>query len=294
MDEFAPFHAWLQARYAPATVKRYANEVRLFARAVAHHREATYADVLHYIENQRVAYSNPQTVATVLHAVKSYYAWLLDSGQRADHPCRSIQLKDKVPVRPLSTLFSRAELQTLLQRTERYGLLAVRNRLILSLLITQALTVGELARLGLEHLSLAARTLTVLPSRMLNGRLLPLAEEQLPLLENYLQKDRPRLLSRGNSDTQGISSLLLTHRGRTENGENIHYLVSTFQSAFPDRKLNPKTIRQSVLASMLAGGYDLRYVQVFAGHKHLSSTQRYLPTTDQVLWEQIQQRHPLA
>lgn len=270
------------------------DEYLKYTQAVAHHREATYADVLQYLEDQRIIYKNPQTVATILHAVKAYYAWLLETDQREDHPCQALQLKDKVPPRPLSTLFSRAELQTLLQRTERYGLLAARNRLILSLLITQALTVGELVRLSFEHLNQAARTLTVLPSRMLNGRQLPLSEEQLPMLEQYLGHDRLQLSARGISNGNNTSSLLLTYRGQPEQGENIHYLVSTFQSAFPDRRLNPRIIRQSVLASMLAGGYDLRYVQVFAGHKHLSSTQRYLPTTDQVLWEQIQQHHPLA
>ena len=68
---------------------------------------------------------------------------------------------------------------------------------------------------------------------------------------------------------------MLTKLGTPEKGEGISYLISTFKGLFPERNLNPKTIRQSVIADLLKQGKDLRLVQVFAGHKYPSSTERY-------------------
>jgi integrase/recombinase XerD len=59
---------------------------------------------------------------------------------------------------------------------------------------------------------------------------------------------------------------------KPETGEGINYLVET------DRNLNAKTIRQSAIANLLKAGKGLREVQYFAGHKKISSTEKYRQT----------------
>jgi integrase/recombinase XerD len=69
---------------------------------------------------------------------------------------------------------------------------------------------------------------------------------------------------------------------------------------YPGRKLNVRTIRQSVIANLLkpvsAGGKGkgLREVQYFAGHRKISSTERYRQTGLEELKTAIMKYHPLG
>lgn len=56
----------------------------------------------------------------------------------------------------------------------------------------------------------------------------------------------------------------------------MNYLVSTYKPLFPNRNLNPQTIRQSVISNwMNEKKLLLEQVQLMAGHKWFSSTVKY-------------------
>jgi site-specific recombinase XerD len=64
------------------------------------------------------------------------------------------------------------------------------------------------------------------------------------------------------------------------------------------RRLNPRVInaaqlRSSVIAHWLKGS-NLRQVQYMAGHKYVSSTQRYQLTTLDDLKSELQKHHPMG
>ena len=88
--------------------------------------------------------------------------------------------------------------------------------------------------------------------------------------------------------------LILTKKGTPENGSGIGYLLKTFRHLFPERRLNAKTVRMSVIANMLKSGNDLRVVQVFAGHKKISTTERYRQSAIEELKKGIEKYHPLG
>lgn len=99
---------------------------------------------------------------------------------------------------------------------------------------------------------------------------------------------RPKLIK------EDANILILTMRGTAERGEGIHYLTKTLRKKYPSRKLNPTTIRQSVITNLLKEGKDLRIVQVFAGHKHPSSTEKYKQTDVEELKIEVLKYHPLG
>ncbi len=82
--------------------------------------------------------------------------------------------------------------------------------------------------------------------------------------------------------------------GSAEKGEGIHYLVETYRPLFPTKRLTPTTIRQSVITQLLKSGMDLRVVQVFAGHKKASTTEKYRQTNLEELRAVVQRYHPLG
>ena len=120
------------------------------------------------------------------------------------------------------------------------------------------------------------------------ARTLTLKPNQVMLLCDYIQKVRPTLLK---TETD---RLVLTLRGTPESGEGINYLAETFKPMFPDRNLNPRTIRQSVITNLLKEGKDLRVVQVFAGHKKISTTEKYRQSGLEELQAAIEKHHPLG
>lgn len=275
---------YLNQNYSQQTAKRY-----LFAlnRYLSNPQTATanYNQIMDYLGSLR---KHQVSIRVELHAIKSYYRYLVETGQRADNPAESIKLRnDKSRAIQLQDLFTSEELERLLEREERYPILKNRNKIILSLLIYQALLTGEIKRLELNDIDLEAGLIKIKGSSKNNGRELKLTAKQVYWLMSYLEKDRIQLLK------ESTNQLIISKLGKAESGEGISYLISRMQGKFPNRKLTPKTIRQSVIANLLKSGKDLRLVQVYAGHKYPSSTEQYQQTDVEELKNEVLKFHPL-
>ncbi len=283
--------AFLAQTCTPATVKIYCLDIRRFIDYLGAEqaRRAAYPDIVAYLEHLRRSYDNPGTVNRILCAIKQYYFYLIQCEQRADHPCRRLYIRDHhaSPIQ-IQDLLSPQELERLLEREERYPLLTLRNRVVSSLLVRQALLKAEICALTLEDVDLEAAQVHVRPTRKTNARTLPLEARQSVWLYRYIHQVRPKLL---RGDTQ---SLVITARGTAERGEGIGYLVETLRGAVPHKKITATTIRQSVIANMLKQGRDLRLVQVFAGHKHPKTTELYRQTGYEELKHSVDRFHPLS
>jgi integrase/recombinase XerD len=276
---------YLKQRLATSTIKTYLRALDLFFLSLETHKTANYQEVLNYIGSLR---KQQKSLNTTLSAIKQYYSFLVFTKQRIDNPAKAIKLKDKRSREiQLQDLFSKEELEVLLDRNERYRLLKNKNRIILSLLIYQGLTTGELVKISLEDLDLEEGLISVKGNRKLNSRVLKLQSKQVFWLLSYLQKDRVKLI------TIETDILLLTKLGTAEKGEGISYLLETQKYLFPNRNLNPKTVRQSVITNLLKQGKDLRKVQVFAGHKYPSATEKYKQSDVEELKNQVLKYHPL-
>lgn len=280
--------AYLAGRYTVATQGAYLREIHLYLAGHPQARDYHYREVMAYIGVCRKRYPNAATLHRILASVKVYYQYLCDSGVRSDHPARSIRLRDRRPRDvQLQDLFSAGELRSLLGRKGRYSVLEGRNEVILGLLIHQGLTVSEMTVLRPQDVLLEKGVLRVGATARTNARDLPLEAGQILLLDRYIRRERPRLL-KGDTDR-----LLVTKLGTAEKGEGIHYLVSSLQGLFPGRPLTPTTIRQSVIAGWLKEGRDLRLVQLLAGHKYPSATERYQQSQVEELKAALLRHHPL-
>ena len=283
---------YLQRHYQPSTARLYRFEIEHYLKRIGGPQQAletTYAELMEQLANLRERYDNPGTLHRILQAIKCYYRYLLESGQRADHPAANLLLRDaKKEAVQLQDLLTQIELEALLlPRKERYGGLARRNRLIMSLLVYQALALQELVGLKTVDVDLERATIYVAGTAKLRARKLRLKADQILLLHDYLVQDRPRLLK------TTTDALLITSRGTAELGEGIHYLVTTYRRQLPGKRLTPTSIRQSVLHQRLQAGEDLRKTQAFAGHQKPSSTEQYRHSRLEALRRAVEQYHPL-
>lgn len=163
---------YLRERNAPGTVKRYLREIELFFSSVENPSIATYSQIMAYLGKLRTKQNN---ISPSLAAIKKYYDYLVAEGQRKDNPAKSIKLRDKRSRDvQLQDLFKPEELELLLDRKERYLILKNRNQIIISLLIYQGLTNGEITKLELENINLEEGTVYIKEGRKTNARTLKL------------------------------------------------------------------------------------------------------------------------
>ncbi len=276
---------YLNKRLAPSSVKRYLKEIQTYLSKTKEAKSANYGQVVGYIGKCRTINNN---VAVTLHALQHYYGYLVHIGIRTNNPAKAIKLRDrKNRAIQIQDLFTSAELEKLLDRKERYRLLKNRNKIIISLLIYQGLTNSEIKNLRLDDINLEQGTVYIKAGRRTNKRTLQLKANQVYWIMEYLNQDREQLRS------VKTDKLIVSKKGTAESGEGISYLIETMKALYPDRTLNPKTIRQSVIINLLKAGEDLRIVQVFAGHKYPSTTERYRVQKTEALKQQIFKYHPL-
>lgn len=284
---------YLLETHSPSTVKIYLFDISHYIGWMGKERaeQAAYRDVMDYVAHLRREYHNTNTIRRTLYGIKAWYFYLIDTGQRQDHPCRYLRLRDaRGSEVQLQDLFTSNEMEKLMQRRERYPTAELRNKVVISLLIYQGLRVGEITRLRLQDIDLEAGEIYIRSSPVSLARELKLKARQVMIFYKYIHQARPRLL-KSKEDTQ---RLILTLRGSPEEGEGINYLVETFKPLFPEKNLNPTILRQSVIANLLNEGKDLRVVQAFAGHMNISTTEKYRQSGLKELREAIDKYHPLG
>lgn len=167
-------------------------------------------------------------------------------------------------------MFSNAELQLLLERENRYQYLDVRNNVLLSRLIYQGITSDEIIRLTVQDVDLEHGIVYIKGSANLNKRTMDLLPRQMILFFKYTNETREKLL-RCESD-----KLIINKLGKPISVDGVHAMIEPLKSLFTDRKLNPQTIRMSVICNWLnEKKLPLEKVQELAGHKWPGTTEKY-------------------
>jgi len=278
---------YLQNELSEGTIKTYLYEIEKFRKHYKNPEKLNYQNLMEYVELLRKNY-NPQSVKRTIYAIKKYYDYLIETGKVKTNIATNIKIKDgkENPIQ-LQELLTEKELQKLLEkREERYPILEKRNQIVMSLLVNQALLVGDIEKLKIEDLDLQNAKVKVQKSGITNSRILDLKAKQILLFYQYLQEERIKL------ERQKTSFFLLNKLGSAITKDDINYLVSTYQKGFT-KKITSIKIRQSVIKLKLDQGENLRKVQYFAGHKHADTTEKYRETGISALQTAINQFHPI-
>lgn len=196
--------------------------------------KATFKEVLSYIEHLRKNYNlHPKTLRHCLYGVKIYFNYLLETGQRNDHPCSELFLKDKIDKQiQVDNLYSAETLEKFFEtyQIKKKKYLENRNKIIISLLIYQALTVKEIAELEIQNINLEKceifiKASTELTAKSPQSRTLPLQAKQILLIYNYLVKDRVKLLQYNNKK-ETETSFILGQYGEKINPNGISKMIN--------------------------------------------------------------------
>ena len=195
------------------------------------------------------------------------------------------------------------ELENLYQTCKTGTLREKRNKVILGLLIYQGITTEELSRLETGHVNLKEGKIDIPGNRRRNSRTLELKPFQILKLNEYLTKTRLKILAEitkskparkpGRINKIRIKEQLFVSLNGSEHIKNsLLHLFRDVQKINPDIT-NAAQIRQSVIVYWLKN-HNLREVQYMAGHKYVSSTERYQTNNLDNLQKKLEKCHPLS
>ncbi|NJO90471.1 MAG: site-specific integrase [Chloroflexia bacterium] len=146
----------------------------------------------------------------------------------------------------------------------------------------QGLQEQELAKLEINHLQLDKGKIYVPSIKRTNKRTLELKPFQILPLHEYLLTERKSLQDE-------IEGNYLFHKKRLICGmSRIKKMINRYEP----RLNNMAQIRASVITNWLQY-YNLREVQYMAGHRFVSSTERYRTDNLEDLQKELEKYHPL-
>ena len=119
-------------------------------------------------------------------------------------------------------------------------------------------------------------------------RLVPLGEQAIDYLQEYLRRARPELLANKSSD-----AMFVTGRGGAMTRQTFWYMIKRHAKvAGIQTSLSPHTLRHAFATHLINHGADLRSVQMLLGHADLSTTQIYTHVARERLQSMHAQHHP--
>ncbi|HTD42286.1 MAG TPA: tyrosine-type recombinase/integrase [Mucilaginibacter sp.] len=244
--------------------------------------QVTYTEILDFADHLQKDNKNINLINRMMLAVRYYFTYLQSDGQISYNPAAGISLKGAIRTVP-HDLLEKTELEHLYESYTIKDERTHRNKVIIGLLVYQALTREELETIRPEHLKLREGKIHIPKTGKQNDRVLSLQPYQILDLQEYLLLIRPKL--------QNKSGRLFTGRNDIENLKN-----TLLHLGHALRKINLKVkhamqIRQSVITGWLKEK-DLRTVQYMAGHRYVSSTERYRESNLEELKEALLKYHP--
>lgn len=284
---------YLQREYSPSAISGYKTMINRFKLAMGTRADkATYTEILDYIGLLREQNLHPKSLRNNLFAIKIYHRYLVETGKRKDNPIQYLYLKDQINrAIQVESLYPKETLEELYETYQSKDLQHQdRNKIIISLLIYQALTVLEISQIKINDVDLEQGTVRIKGNVKNKGRTLSLKPKQILLFHNYIKHDWKQY-HRKQKPSKRTDYFLMNDEGLQLWQGGINRMINKDRDK--QNKLIPLKIRQSVIAHLIKENNDIRVVQEFAGHRRTASTEAYKQTGLEELKSAIERLHPL-
>ncbi len=245
--------------------------------------EITAADLETYLDKLGDGPYRDTSIRRKVAALKVFFRFLEEQGIVSESPARKLKIKKPVENR-VPTVLSSREVRALLAAPKeqveelsasrdhsagsrnRY-FCAVRDNVILELLFSTGIRIGELVALNVSDVD-ADRKQIQITGRATRGRIVVVSENVVDALRQYIEQRSDRALS--------TPALFV---GRSGTRLTIYSIENIFKKhvrlAEIKRHVTPHSLRHTMAAMLVSSGTDIREVQEILGHASILSTQVY-------------------
>lgn len=281
--------------YSNSTIQGYTKEANTFEVWCKKNNTSPetidYKTVLLYIKQLQSKNLATKTVNHKIGTLKVYFKYLLFEELRGDNPIEHLNIRGTK--RTLNhNLLSEEELENLYYsyQTEdikpHYSkLIARKNKVMVGFMVYQGLNTTDLRLLEVDDVQLYKGKVSIKSTKRSNARILELKPWQIVELLEYINEIRNEIAKANSIDSDRLF---------IPNNARLDRVVSSINSKLKNyntRVVNLNQIRASVITLWLKQ-YNLRVVQYMAGHRFISSTEKYLQENLDSLQELINTKHP--
>ena len=237
------------------------------------------------------------TRARRLSSIRQLYRFAFQEGWRTDNP--AIQIKGPGRQKRLPKTLSIDEVDRLLDGARHQGrdkADRVRNACLMELLYATGMRVTELVSLPAQAVRGDPRMILV-RGKGNKERMVPLSPPAREATAAWLglrdqAEDAARIKGRAPSPylfpSRSAQGYMTRHR--------FYALIKevSVHSGVSPAKVTPHSLRHAFATHLLAGGADLRSIQMLLGHADISTTEIYTHVLDERLKSLVLEKHPLA
>ena len=280
-----------QKGYSSTSRASYIKNIRYFqdwlkGEAVAI-EEVSYQDGLAYLDYLKRKGLTQTSRYHYLMAVNHYYDYLIEAHKLDRNPLTRIKIRPGKRTQ-IYQVIEPHELHRIYASCPAETIHKKRNKAMLGLLVYQGLRTGEVYQMQVDQIKLQEGVVQVYGSRTSNERTLELKPFQVMELYEYVMNGREEILRQSNEETQ---RLFIGISGGQSPGHYLSEIMRQLRKNHPN--LTAQQIRASVIVKWLKQ-YNLRKAQYLAGHRYVSSTEKYLQNEVEGLKQEIEQYHPLG
>lgn len=227
------------------------------------------------------------SAARKLSALRQFFAFLEDEGERADNP--ALDIARPTTRRPLPRILTHGDVEQLFRQAgeeadgEAAPAAAVRMLLLLELLYGSGLRASELVSLPRRTVA-GEREYLIVRGKGDKERLVPLSARARDAFNRWLPlvaDGSPWLFPSGKA-----------HVSRVRLFQMLRELAA--RAGIDPASVSPHVLRHAFATHLLEGGADLRALQLMLGHADIATTEIYTHVDSRRLVELVNRRHPLA
>ena len=283
---------WLERNLSKNTMESYQLDLESFLSWLNQHSlvllDVQSIDLQSFLAERLEAGYKASSSARLLSVIRRLFQYFYRENLRTDDPS-AVLSSPKLPQR-LPKDLTEAQVESLLQSPNVDQPIELRDKAMLELLYATGLRVSELVGLTMSDVNLRQGVIRII-GKGNKERLVPLGEEAIYWIENYLQYSRPWLINE-----QSIDILFPSKRAQKMTRQTFWHRIKYYAviAGIDSEALSPHVLRHAFATHLLNHGADLRVVQMLLGHSDLSTTQIYTHVATERLKKLHQQHHPRA
>ena len=280
-----------EKKYSELTVNGYLKDLDLFLEFlnennIKNYNNIEYSDIRIFINYLYENKYNNKTISRHISSLRSFFKYLKNNNIIKNNPMLLIsnpKLEKKLP-----KYLNYNDIEKLLKAYDINNCLGVRNALILEMLYSTGIRVGEIVNIELSNITISDKAMKI-KGKGNKERIVYFGSRCLELLQLYLKN------SYNEINKNNLEYLFLSKTGKQISDREIRKIVDDAAIIVGiNMKISPHVLRHTFATHMLTEGADLRSVQELLGHENLSTTQVYTHLTNEKIRNVYLNAHPRA